>query len=353
MPTRSPGRAPSDRSAWARRFTRASAWRKVTTVSPWLQAGRCGWRRATRVRKWAACTAASARRELRHHTAGEELERPERLPIAHPSEVDLHRGLDLAEDLDLEPELLHHFVRRSDQRLVALEHRLDCRPRDRLHDLAVAGVLARFTAGPRAHGLAEDVDVALDARPGALDGLPVRLRHVAVQRGLDLLPPRRVTGVAPRLAIDAHHLAHPVDPSGVGHDHHVVAAPARPDERLPGGDRGDPDGRVGALHGTRHQMDVLERVELALVGDAVLGPEPGDDLDAFLVAGAALLHAHAEHLELLRDERATEARVEAALAQVVQHGELRRQLDGVVEGRDDRARDGADASGAGRDGRQE
>ena len=107
------------------------------------------------------------------------------------------------------------------------------------------------------------------------------------------------------------------------------------------------------LDGTRLQVHVAEAVEASLVGHAVLGPEPRDDVDAFLEARAALVHAHAEHLELLRDEGAAEAHVEAAVAEVVEHRQLGGELDGVVEGGDDRARDRPDPRRAGGDGGQE
>src|SRR2546426_4064898 len=305
-------------------------------------------------RRPGASMSVSARRgELRHDAAGEELERPQRLHVTDPPEVDLHRGLELAEDFDVVPELLDHLVRRPDQRLTVFQHRVDGRPGDRVHHLAVVRVLTRLMGGPRAHRLAEDLDVTLDAWSRALDRIPVRLGHVAVKRALDLLLARRMPGLTPGLAVGADHIPYLSDAPGVGHDHHVVAAPARPDERLHRRDRGDPDGRVRLLQGTRRQVDIAKPVELAVVGHAVLGPEPGDDVDAFLEAGAALLHAHAEHLELLRDERAAEAHVEATVADVVQRRQLGRELDGMVEGRADRAGDRAEPLRARRDGREE
>src|SRR5436309_16057453 len=57
------------------------------------------------------------------------------------------------------------------------------------------------------------------------------------------------------------------------------------------------------LDGARIRVDVAEAMELAVVGDAVLGPETDDDVEPFLEAGAAVLHGHAEHVELLREAR--------------------------------------------------
>src|SRR5882724_1997228 len=92
--------------------------------------------------------------ELRHDAAGEELERPRRLRVADSAEIDLYRGLELPEDLPVVPELLDDFLGRADQRLAVAQHRLDGRPGDRLHHLAVARVLGRLVARPRADGLA-------------------------------------------------------------------------------------------------------------------------------------------------------------------------------------------------------
>jgi hypothetical protein len=55
----------------------------------------------------------------------------------------------------------------------------------------------------------------------------------------------------------------------------------------------------------------------------------------------------------LRDKRTAEAHVEAAVADVVQHRQLRGELDGVVERRNDGAGDRTDSLGASCDGRQE
>src|SRR5262249_47573321 len=189
---------------------------------------------------------------------------------------------------------------------------------DRLDHLAVARVLGRLVARPRGHSLAEDLDVPLDARARALDGFATRLGDVAMKRALNLLGARRAAGFAPRLAIGAHHVAHPGYAADIGDHHHVVTAAPGPDERLDGGHRGDPDGRMGLLDRPRVQVDVAKPVKLALIGHAVLGPEARDDVDALLEAGAALVHRDAEHLELLRNEGAAEADVEPAVAEVVE-----------------------------------
>src|SRR5206468_6774683 len=129
---------------------------------------------------------------------------------------------------------------------------------DRLDHLAVVPVLAGLVGCPRAHGFAEDLDVALDAGPRALDRLLVGLGHVAVKRALDLLRAWWMPGLAPGLAVGADHVSHLLEAPGVEHDHHVVSAPARPDERLDRRDRGDPDEGVRFLNRTRLQMDVAK-----------------------------------------------------------------------------------------------
>src|SRR5262249_45800099 len=215
--------------------------------------------------------------KLRHDAAGEELERPRRLRVVDAAEVDLDRGLEFPEHVPIVAELLDDVLGRADQRLAVSQHRLDGRPGDRLHHLAVARVLGRLVARPRGHGLAEDLDVPLDARARALDRLATRLGHVAVQRALHLLGAPRVAGFAPRLAIGEDHVTHPGHAPDIRDHHHVVAPAAGPDERLDRGHRGDPDGRMWLLDRPRVQVDVAELVKFALVGHAVLGPQTGDD----------------------------------------------------------------------------
>ena len=112
-------------------------------------------------------------------------------------------------------------------------------------------------------------------------------------------------------------------------------------------------GSCGVAVSERHEMHVGELVEPARVGDPFFGPEFGDDVHAFLEAGATLLHAHPEDFELFRDEGPPEAHVQPAVAQVVEHGQLSGQFHGIVEGRDHRTGDGPQAPGASGDRREE
>src|SRR6266542_3513741 len=82
-----------------------------------------------------------------------------------------------------------------------------------------------------------------------------------------------------------------------------------------------------------------ELVEGPVEAELLLGPQAPDRLDALLEAWPALPHRRLERLELVGQEGAGEADVQAAVREVVEHGELARQLDRVVERRDDRPGD--------------
>src|SRR2546422_7181913 len=87
------------------------------------------------------------------------------------------------------------------------------------------------------------------------------------------------------------------------------------------------------LSRARERGHILEAVELALEGDGLLGPQPRDGLDTLLEARPALVHRDAERVELVGHERASEAGVEAAAADGVEHRELAGQLQRVIEDR--------------------
>src|SRR5215510_15930154 len=144
-----------------------------------------------------------SRGELRHHARGEELERAERLTLAHAAEVHLERRLDLAESLADHRELIDDLVGRPDQRRAVFQDRLGRGADHALDHLLVVGVLRRFVADPRAEGLAEHLDVAFERALESFDRLAVGLGHVTVQRDLDLLGAGWMTGVAPGPPVDA------------------------------------------------------------------------------------------------------------------------------------------------------
>src|SRR5438094_958589 len=100
------------------------------------------------------------------------------------------------------------------------------------------------------------------------------------------------------------------------------------------------------LYDPGHEVDVLQIPVLALGRDSLLGPHPPDHADGLFEALAALRHRHAVDLELLRQESAAEAGVQATLAHVVEHREVAAEVRRVVKRRDHRAGDEADAPGA-------
>ena len=100
-------------------------------------------------------------------------------------------------------------------------------------------------------------------------------------------------------------------------------------------------------------MHALELPEAAGMGDALLGPQPLDRGDAFLEARAALRHVEAERGVFLGNERAAEAHIEAAVGNIVEHRELARELDRMIERRDHRPGDRPHALGARGDRREQ
>src|SRR5215813_12210003 len=86
------------------------------------------------------------------------------------------------------------------------------------------------------------------------------------------------------------------------------------DEIEIGGDGCDPDWRMGFLHRQGHQADVAKPVKFSLIRNPLLGPKPGDDVNAFFEARSALFHADAEDVELLWDEGASKSSIEPAVA---------------------------------------
>src|SRR6516164_2296297 len=168
------------------------------------------WRRSDRrVRAFMRAVSRLGRAgKLGHDLSSDELERPPGLHFPGSAEVDLQRRLELAKDVDVIPKLFDHVVRRPDQRLAITKHRLDGGPGDGVHHLVVARILARLMAYPRVDGLAENLDVALDARASALQRLAPCPGHVAVERALHLLASGCVPGLAPGRAVGADQIAH-------------------------------------------------------------------------------------------------------------------------------------------------
>src|SRR5438270_450596 len=219
--------------------------------------------------------------------------------------------------------------------------------------LVIARILVRRLALPGLHSVGEGLQVAPadtlepGLRLGALLGDIGELRH------LHLLGARLVARLGPCLAVHPDELPQLTRLPGVRHDHQVKAVARRVDERLLGRDGGDPDRRMRLLHDPRHEVDVLEIPVLALGRDSLLAPQASNHADRLLEALPALRHRHAIDLELLRQESAAEAGVQATLAQVIEHRELAAEVRRMVKRRDHRAGDEADALGARRHRRQE
>jgi hypothetical protein len=94
-------------------------------------------------------------------------------------------------------------------------------------------------------------------------------------------------------------------------------------------------------------------MKLAAVRDVLLRQQQFDLFETFAEAGDGRVGRNVEAPELVRQEGAREADVEAAAGNGVQHGDFAGELDRVVEGRHDRAGDESHGLGARRRRRQE
>ena len=100
-------------------------------------------------------------------------------------------------------------------------------------------------------------------------------------------------------------------------EHQVAAVASRPAIGLRRRQRRDVDRRHRLLQRARPDRVRIERPVLAVVDDAVLGPEPADHLPRFLEALARLLRGHAHGLEVVGRDAAPDAEVEPPAGQQV------------------------------------
>ena len=100
------------------------------------------------------------------------------------------------------------------------------------------------------------------------------------------------------------------------------------------------------------QHDPLEPREPAVEAGRVLGPQRAQDLDVLVGARAALGGIDAERAELLLHPPGPDAQHEAAVAQDIERGDLRGEVDRVAVGQDQHARAEPHAIGDGADHRQ-
>ena len=106
--------------------------------------------------------------------------------------------------------------------------------------------------------------------------------------------------------------------------------PAGELDRFLAADDRDPDLGMRPLHRARPDRHVLVRPELALVGEHVLGPGAGDDLEGFLEAGARFGQRHVVHLVFARNA-AREAGDQPAVRQAIEHRQLFGQPQRLVQ----------------------
>src|SRR5438477_110264 len=122
----------------------------------------------------------------------------------------------------------------------------------------------------------------------------------------------------------------------MGDRHDVVALLAGAAERALGHAR-YPDRRMGLLHRARIDRDIFKIPELAGVAERFVSPDAKDYFDRFIVASAAIVELHAEHVVLARAVAHTHPELQAAARDGVGDRVVFGDVDGVTEG-DDRDR---------------
>ena len=117
--------------------------------------------------------------------------------------------------------------------------------------------------------------------------------------------------------------------------------------------RGHVEFRPRFLRRPRQRGDAFDHVETAAVGDIFLRQQQLDLLQAFAEARLRFVGRDAEPAEFVRQERAREADVEAAAGNPVEHADLARELQRMIEHRQHRPGDEPHAARALRQRRQE
>ena len=99
--------------------------------------------------------------------------------------------------------------------------------------------------------------------------------------------------------------------------------------------RADQDRRTGLLERPRVDADVVELPVATVMRDAVFGPQPANDLDALGEPAHPLDHRHLEDGELLGPIAEPHAEHESPARDQVEEGADLRQLDRVVQRKED------------------
>src|SRR4029077_7498696 len=110
-------------------------------------------------------------------------------------------------------------------------------------------------------------------------------------------------------------------------------------ERLPGGERGDPERRPRLLRRTRQRCGVFEAVEAPLRRDFFRLEQAAPLLESLLETRSALVHRNAEAGKLVRQESTGKPHLQPAGGNRINHPDLARKLQRVVEHRQHRAGD--------------
>ncbi len=274
----------------------------------------------------------------RHDIAREQPDRLLGVGLADHAEVDLQRRRFEASHLGIVGgDRLADIVRRPDPGRAFLDLRLERLLGDDLDRFLVVGIILGRDAGhPFRRGLDDGPQV--DVQGLACDRsrlLPAfgaehvkREHHAAAARMA-----RRHPGVAVHLDELGHLRAAERDP------HQMVPQTPRVLERVSRRQRSDPERRARRLRRTRQRRHLLEAVESPPRGHVLLREQKPDLLKALVEPCAALIHRQAEASEFVRQKCPREADLQSAFGDRIDHSDLARELQRIVEDRQHGARD--------------
>ena len=263
----------------------------------------------------------------------------------HHVEIDLQRGvLEVAELLAGARDRGGDLLRRADPGGTARNLVGGGRCPQFGDHLVVAGIIHRGAAVEPIRGCVDQgTQIGVEQRAGDGTGaLPVLVtEHMEGEHHLAL---PRVDGILPGAAVGGEQRAH--HRSGERDRHDRMAHTAGKGERVGGALRGDVEFRARLLSRARQRGRVFDRVKTAAMGDVLSRQQELDLLDPLAEAGHRLVRGAAEPAELVRQEGAREADIEATATDRIQHADLAGELQRVVEDRQHSTRNQPRVAGA-------
>ena len=160
-----------------------------------------------------------------------------------------------------------------------------------------------------------------------------------------------MAGGTPRFAVGREQLLHGA--AGERDRHHAVPGLPGFDERFPGASAATQNGGRGCCVGRGSEVTLAKLWKRPSMVTSSSSSRRRTCSKPFVEARAALVDATAEARELVRQERAREADIEPAAGDGVEHADLARELERMIEDRQHRAGDESGALRARRCGGEE